>query len=470
MQYTNYQPTPVYSSDRQPLMPCHPARARKLLRQGRAAPYHVRGIFGIRLLDRTRAESEVQHVALNIEPNSDTSGLAVVTDDHNGQRTVLASLELKHRAKAIKATMQGRASNRRNRRGRLRYRAPRFDNRRREAGTLPPSVDSLRHDTMRLVSTLCRIYPIGPLRLERHKFDPQLMMNPDIKGAEYQRGTLYGTQLRAYVFERDQHRCVYCRQSRRRLTLDHVIPRSIGTDRVDNLAAACHKCNQLKDNQPIAEFLADQPALQREITARLQGPNLTSAAHINAVLPALIRDLEATGRPLELTNAASVAWRRRQLGVNKSPSYDAALQGRDFTSIVSLPAQVLEIKPSNGRSKQKANVDKDGTPTGLPFRQQQRLPKRRRRHNPAAGHSDRHQRYGAQLIGTGDTVRFTTADGETLTGRGTIKAAGARIAIRQSGREVSVNKEQCRRLARNPRWMIRRTAPSQPSRQPAENG
>ena len=68
MESTKYQPTPVYSSDYQPLMPCHPARAHKLLRKGRATPHHVRGVFGIRLLDRTRAESAIQDVSLSI-PN-----------------------------------------------------------------------------------------------------------------------------------------------------------------------------------------------------------------------------------------------------------------------------------------------------------------------------------------------------------------------------------------------------------------
>ena len=155
MHYTNHQPTPVLSSDGQPLMPCHPARARKLLAKGRAVPHHNKGIFGIRLLDRTRAESAVQDVGLNIDPGSDTTGFAIATDNEDGQRTVLAAVELKHRAKAIKATMTSRRQHRRTRRGRLRYRAPRFDNRRRQPGTLPPSVDSLRADTMRAVNTLC---------------------------------------------------------------------------------------------------------------------------------------------------------------------------------------------------------------------------------------------------------------------------------------------------------------------------
>ena len=48
------------------------------------------------------------------------------------------------------------------------------------------------------------MYPITLIRIERNKFDPQLMMNPDIQGIEYQRGTLFGWQVRAYILERDQ--------------------------------------------------------------------------------------------------------------------------------------------------------------------------------------------------------------------------------------------------------------------------
>ena len=93
MHYTNHQTTPVFSSDCQPLMPTHPAKARKLLQKGRAVPHHVKGLFGIRLLDRTRDESSVQDVAINIDPGSQTTGIAVVADDENGQRTVLAALK-----------------------------------------------------------------------------------------------------------------------------------------------------------------------------------------------------------------------------------------------------------------------------------------------------------------------------------------------------------------------------------------
>ncbi|MDX1906784.1 MAG: HNH endonuclease [Bacteroidia bacterium] len=50
------------------------------------------------------------------------------------------------------------------------------------------------------------------------------------------------------VFKRDRNRCVYC-GSREALTIDHVIPRSMGgTDSWENLVTACQRCNARKGN------------------------------------------------------------------------------------------------------------------------------------------------------------------------------------------------------------------------------
>lgn len=322
-------------------------------------------------------------------------------------------------------------------------------------------MDSLRIDTMRLVRTLIQIFPISSISIERNKFDPQLMYNPDIQGVEYQRGTLFGWQLRAYILERDQGRCAYCRRRNVRLELDHVRPRATGSDRVDNLVACCRECNVAKANRPVEEFLADQPELLKNILARLQRSNLASAAHVNAALPAIVRDLWKLGLPLSSADAASVSWTRQQLDVPKTHCYDAALQGRDFTSVVSLPSRVLEIRPNNGRAKQKANVDRHGTPVGKPFRQQQRLPKHRRRRNPAAGHSDRRQRHGPQLISTGDTVCV-----RGRIGRAVIKARGTRAALHRTKPQVSAKIAECHLIARRPGHAIRWTTPSQQEHRP----
>ena len=309
---------------------------------------------------------------------------------------------------------------------------------------------------MRVVRILQTMYPVTLIRIERNKFDPQLMMNPDIQRVEYQRGTLFGWQVRAYILERDQGRCVYCRRSKVRLELDHVRPRAAGSDRVDNLVACCRNCNIRKDNRPIEQFLTDQPDLLERISKRLKRSALASATHMNAVLPALIEDLRATGLPIQLTDAATVSWTRQQLNIRKTHCYDAALQGRDFQTITSLPNQVLELRPRNGRSKQKANVDRHGTPVGRPFRNQQRLPKHLRQHNPAAGHSDRHQRYGHLNIGTGETIILEHQAGRSI-GRAVIKVRGTRIAVSKQSATIA----NARIIARNPRHSIRWTTPSQ---------
>ena len=54
------------------------------------------------------------------------------------------------------------------------------------------------------------------------------------------------------LFRRDDHRCLYCggQFARAELTRDHVLPTSRGgTDRWENVVAACKRCNWEKDNQ-----------------------------------------------------------------------------------------------------------------------------------------------------------------------------------------------------------------------------
>ncbi|MFT4767890.1 MAG: 5-methylcytosine-specific restriction endonuclease McrA [Glaciecola sp.] len=53
------------------------------------------------------------------------------------------------------------------------------------------------------------------------------------------------------LFRRDDHRCLYCgrQHSRSELTRDHVMPVSRGgSDRWENVVAACKRCNWQKDN------------------------------------------------------------------------------------------------------------------------------------------------------------------------------------------------------------------------------
>ncbi len=64
-------------------------------------------------------------------------------------------------------------------------------------------------------------------------------------------------ELRREVTARAQHSCEYCRAQARYsadpLTLDHIIPRSLdGPTISENLALACHGCNQHKSDRTTA--------------------------------------------------------------------------------------------------------------------------------------------------------------------------------------------------------------------------
>ncbi len=184
-------PVFVLDRDRTPLDPCHPARARELLRDGRAAVLR-RFPFTIVLHDRTRAASVVQEQRLKIDPGSKTSGLAIV----QGPRVVWAA-ELTHRGQRITAALLSRQAIRRGRRQRqTRYRQPRFLNRTRPAGWLPPSLHSRVANVMTWGERLARLCPLTALSQELVRFDMQRMQHAEIAGVEYQQGELAGYEVR----------------------------------------------------------------------------------------------------------------------------------------------------------------------------------------------------------------------------------------------------------------------------------
>ncbi len=69
----------VISSDGHPLDPCHPARARQVLTQGKAAVFR-RYPFTIILKNRTAAGSVTHPHRVKLDPGSKTTGIAVVAE------------------------------------------------------------------------------------------------------------------------------------------------------------------------------------------------------------------------------------------------------------------------------------------------------------------------------------------------------------------------------------------------------
>lgn len=177
----------VFVLDRKgrPLMPTHPARARELLRKGRARVHRLTP-FTIRLVDvdATDPGVDVDGVELGIDPGSKTTGMAVFVTDAHGNRTAVSLIELVHRGLAIKMALSKRAALRRGRRSRnLRYRAPRFDNRTRKPADglgvwLPPSVRHRVVTTVAWLDRLTRWLPISRVHVESARFDTHLLHDP----------------------------------------------------------------------------------------------------------------------------------------------------------------------------------------------------------------------------------------------------------------------------------------------------
>src|ERR1051326_7557555 len=285
----------VLDTHKQPLDPVHAGRARLLLDSGKAAVFK-RYPFTI-ILKAAVADPEVHPLRLKIDPGSQTTGIALVED---GEGSVVWAAELTHRGPAIKHALDQRRAVRRGKRQRnTRYRKPRFQNRRRRAGWIPPSLESRVANVQTWVRRLARLCPLGAISLELVKFDLQRMEHPEISGREYQQGTLAGYEVREYLLEKWGRACSYCGITGVPLQVEHLQAKaSGGTDRLSNLCLACEPCNRAKGTQDLRVFLAGKPELLARILAQAKAP-LKDAAAINSTRWVLYERLKQEGFSLE---------------------------------------------------------------------------------------------------------------------------------------------------------------------------
>ena len=352
----------VLDKDHKPLMPCGPARARKLLKAGRARVHKLRP-FTIRIVDRSAGNSKVQPVIVKIDPGSKETGITVTRKDEEKVHHALFVIDMKHRGSAIRDALTARRQLRRGRRSRnLRYRSPRFLNRRKHEGWLPPSLQHRVDTTMSWVNRLRRLAPVSGIAQELVKFDTQLMQNPNISGVEYQQGELAGYELKEYLLEKFGRKCVYCGKSGVPLNIEHIVPKARGgSDRVSNLAIACVDCNQKKGSKPIEEFLKGKPELMARIRRQLKS-TLRDAASVNATRWALYRALKATGLPIEVGSGALTKFNRHVFKVPKEHWLDALCIGR-INGVAFDPAmKVLNVTCTGRGQYKRTRTDKFGFP------------------------------------------------------------------------------------------------------------
>lgn len=145
---------------------------------------------------------------------------------------------------------------RRTRRNRKRYRAPRFQNRRatKKKGWLAPSIKNKADRHVVLIKSIVSVAPITSVVIEVGQFDTQVLKavtegKPIPEGKDYQHGGRYGiATLREAVFQRDEHKCIFCGRSGIKdgaiLHAHHVyFWRNQHGNSLDELATCCEKCH-----------------------------------------------------------------------------------------------------------------------------------------------------------------------------------------------------------------------------------
>ena len=297
------------------------------MRGGRAR-VHRRYPFTIRLVDRTVEDSSFQPVLAKIDPGSRATGISLVREDDTGGHAVLGLYELVHRGRQISESLTQRSGFRRRRRSaNLRYRKPRFSNRRRPEGTLAPSLQHRVDTTTSWVRRLQKLAPVTGIAMELVRFDMQKLENPEISGIAYQKGDLAGYEVREYLLEKWRRRCAYCDAQDVPLEVEHIVPRSKGgTNRISNLTLSCRACNQKKGSRKIEVFLAADVVRQKRITAQAKAP-LKDASAVNSTRWALFRVLKNTGLPVQTFSGGRTKFNRMRPDISKLHTLDAACVG-----------------------------------------------------------------------------------------------------------------------------------------------
>jgi 5-methylcytosine-specific restriction endonuclease McrA len=345
----------VLDQNKNVLAPTSGARARILLKKGKAAVFR-RFPFTI-MLKREVENPTSPDLRMKIDPGSKTTGIAIL--NQSGGEVVFAA-EINHRGQSIKSSLDSRRSIRRSRRNRkTRYRQARFLNRTRPKGWLPPSIKSRVDNVGTWTDRLKRFYPISRIAMELVRFDTQLMENVEIKGVEYQQGELAGYELREYLLLKWRHECAYkskggCNEY---LEIEHIVPKSRGgSNRVSNLTIACQKHNQQKGDLTAEEFGFS------EIQAQAKLP-LKDAAAVNSTRWALYERLKSTGLPIETGSGGLTKFNRTRRELPKEHWVDAACVGHSTPEKIEIDGvRPLIIKATGHGSRQMCATNKYGFP------------------------------------------------------------------------------------------------------------
>lgn len=293
----------VVDADDKPCLPCHPARARKLLRQNKAiiktvVPYTIK-------LNKV-IDNPVGSFTVGIDDGSKEVGIAVVNEI---TEEVVFKGTIKLRQDVSRKMLQ-RSQYRRTRRTRnLRHREARFNNRC-VIGWIAPSIKQKKDSILRVVKDLASRINLTKAVVEQGKFDTSsLAAGRKLEGSEYQIPNYEGRNFRAKVLWRDKYQCQHCRGTDR-LHAHHIKYKSQGgTNTVANGITLCEKCH--KELHDGLRILNKKPK------------HFKYPAHLQIGKKYLVESLVKIGVAVETCLGFMTSYWRKNIGLDKTHFNDA---------------------------------------------------------------------------------------------------------------------------------------------------
>ena len=225
----------VKNKDGSPLMPCKPAKAKHLLKAGKAKVFKLKP-FTIQL--KWSCEANVQSVTCGIDKGAKQTGIACV-----GNGKVLFAANIKHRSD-VTENMTRRRGCRKQRRARLWYREKRFKNRAssKRKDRLPPTIETNINEAIRVVTKIP--LPISCIVVEDVMVDIRRLSDKNVKKSQYQESNRLDENLRLATLMRDGFTCQCCHAKNVSLHAHHIVFREYGgKDSIHNLITVCKKCH-----------------------------------------------------------------------------------------------------------------------------------------------------------------------------------------------------------------------------------
>lgn len=256
----------------------------------------------------------------------------------------LRTAQIKELLLERKMYRQGRRRCRRSRTNSLKFRHPRWYNRRNKERLNP----TLRHIIQSHENILKFIFKLIPrdnsrVNLEYAKFDLQkLTGNRNLPG--------YGLNSKSMVLSRDSYTCQYCSATKVPLEVHHMVPRSQGgTDVPSNLITLCSTCHAKHH--------------RGKINANISVNNKLRSSTINGAMPYIYKSI-ASEIPTYNYFGYETKEIARQYGIEKSHENDAlilsfynqigtSIEYRDFK--ISLDIQQIRRHPSRAKTSRLEN-------------------------------------------------------------------------------------------------------------------